>query len=49
MAAEDGDGGAGVAQPLRHGPPERTGTARDQDRCCHDLSLLRQDETGWNM
>jgi hypothetical protein len=45
-AAEDGHAGAGIAQPLRHGPHERTGTARDQDRCCHDVSLHRQDETG---
>jgi hypothetical protein len=35
VAAEGGDAGAGVAQPLRHRPPERTGTTRDQDRCCH--------------
>jgi hypothetical protein len=41
MAAKDGDAGAGVAQPLRHGPPERTGTAGDQDRCCHDVSRHR--------
>jgi hypothetical protein len=41
VAAEDRDAGAGVAQPLRHGPAERTGTARDQDRCRHDVSLHR--------
>jgi hypothetical protein len=35
VAAEDGDAGARVAQPLRQRPPNRTGTAGDQDRCCH--------------
>ena len=45
-AAQDGHAGAGIAQPLRHEPPERTGTARDQDRCWHDVSLRRQDEPG---
>ena len=41
VAAEDGDAGAGVAQPLRHMPPERPGAARDQDRCRHGVSLHR--------
>ena len=41
VAAEGGDSSSFVAQPLRHGPPERPGAARDQDRCRHGVSLHR--------
>src|SRR5262249_62279656 len=46
--AEDLDPGPGSTQPLHHRPAERTGSARDQDRCCHDVSFAGGTKRGGN-
>jgi hypothetical protein len=48
-AAEDGHAGTGIAQPLRHGLPERTGTAPvTRIDVVMTLSFTGRTNRGWN-